>query len=91
MEETTFIFRVDLGYRLRSRKRVPLHGSREVTDTLSCSCSCLYMLRMLHVPLYMLSDYLAVGPGSAPGVGRGLGYVRDLLKTHTMSSTNQFQ
>jgi len=59
MEETTSVFWVDLGYRLHSRKRVPLQGSRGVTDT-----PVLFLLYML----YMLPDYLAVGPGSAPRV-----------------------
>ena len=57
MEETASVFWVDLGYRLRSRKRVPLQGSRGVTGTPSCFIS------VIHVP-----DYLAVGPGSASGV-----------------------
>jgi len=39
MEETS-VFWVDLGYRLHSRKRVPLQSSYGVTDTPSCSCSC---------------------------------------------------
>jgi len=63
MEETTSVFWVDLGYRLRSRKRVPLQGSRGVTDTL-VSFMFLFLLYML----YMLPDYLAVGPGSTSGV-----------------------
>ena len=57
LEETMSVFWVDLGYRSRSRKRVPLQGSRGVTDTQFCSYS-----------FYMLPDYLAVGPDSAPGV-----------------------
>jgi len=40
MEETTSVFWVDLGYRLRSRKRVSVQGSRGVTGTSSYSCSC---------------------------------------------------
>jgi len=40
MEETASVFWVDLGYRLRSRKRVPLQGSYGVTGTPSCSYSC---------------------------------------------------
>jgi len=63
-----YVFWVDLGYRLRSRKRVPLQGSRGVTDTPSYSCSSLYMLHMLHVLLHMLPDYLAVGPDSVPRI-----------------------
>ena len=46
------------------------------------------MLRMLLVMLYMLPDYLVVGPDSALGVGRGPEYVRNPLKTQTMSPTN---
>ena len=65
MEETS-VFWVDLRYRLRSRKMVPLRGSRGVTDTPSCLF--LFLLYMLLDLLYMLLDYHAVGPGSAPGV-----------------------
>jgi len=39
MKETSPVFWMDLEYRLRSRKRVPLQGSRGVTGTPSCSCS----------------------------------------------------
>jgi len=68
MEEMTSVFWVDLEYRLRSRKRVPLQNSRGVTDTPSCFCSYLYILYMLPDLLYMLPDYLTVRPGSASGV-----------------------
>jgi len=40
MEEATSVFWVDVGYRLRNRKRVPLQGSRGVIGTPSCSYSC---------------------------------------------------
>jgi len=40
MDETTSVYWVDLGYWLRSRKRIPLQGSRGMTDTPSCCCSC---------------------------------------------------
>jgi len=63
MEETTSVFWVDLGYRLRSRKKVPLQGSRGVTDT-----PLLFLFLFLIYMLYMLPDYLAIGPGSAPEV-----------------------
>jgi len=39
MEETMPVFWVDLGYRLRSRKRVPLQCFCGVTGTPSCSYS----------------------------------------------------
>ena len=57
MEETASVFCVDLGYRLRNRKRVPLQSSRGVTHTQ------FLIPFLLHLP-----DYLAVGPDSAPGV-----------------------
>ena len=66
VHKTTSVFWVDPGYRLHSQKRVPLQGSRGVTDTPFYSC--LYMLYMLPDLLYMLPDYLTIGPGSAPGV-----------------------
>ena len=42
LEEKMYVFWVDLGYRLRNKKRVPLQGSRGVTDTPSyfCAYSC---------------------------------------------------
>jgi len=67
MEETTSVFWVDLRFRLRSQKRVSLQGSRWVTDTLSCSCSC-YTCYICTWPITHVPDYLAVGPGSSPGV-----------------------
>jgi len=54
------VFWVDLKYRLHSRKRVPLQGSREVTDT-----PVLFLFLFL---LYMLPDYIAAGPSLALGV-----------------------
>jgi len=51
MEETTSVFWVNLGFRLRSRKRLPLQGSRGVTDTRHL----LPVIHVIHVPdlLYM--------------------------------------
>ena len=63
MEETASVFWVDLGYRLRSRKRVSLQGSRGMIDTLV-----LFLFLFLIYMLYMLPDYLAVETGSASGV-----------------------
>ena len=57
MEETASVFWVDLGFRLCSRKKVPLQGSRGVTGTRPV------LVLVIHVP-----DYLTVGPGSVPGV-----------------------
>jgi len=70
MEEKTSVFWVDLGYRLRNWKRVPLQGSREVIDIPSCSCPCSYLCILYMLPnlLYMLPDYLAIGSGSVLGV-----------------------
>ena len=62
MEETASVFWVDLGFRLRSRTRVPLQGSRGVTDTRPIPV----LVPIIHV-IHVL-DYLAVRPGSAPGV-----------------------
>ena len=69
MEETTSVFWVDLGYRLRSRKKVPLQGSRGVTGTRPVPVL-VPVMHVIHVPglLYMLPNYLAIGPGSVPGV-----------------------
>ena len=65
MEETASVFWVDLGFRLRSRKRVPLQGSCGVTGTLSC--------------LFLFTcSWLPSGRSwfSARSLGRGPGYVR---------------
>ena len=51
------VFWVDPRYRLRGRKRFSLQGSPGVTDT-----------RPVLVPVIHVTDYLAVGPDSAPGV-----------------------
>jgi len=64
MEETASVFWVDLGFRLRSRKRVLLQDSGGVTSTPTCSCSC-YTCYTYTWPVIHVSDYLAVGPGSA--------------------------
>ena len=80
MEETASVFWVDLGFRLRSRKRVPLQGSRGVTGTPSC--------------LFLFTcSWLPSGRSwfSARSLGRGPGYVRDPPKAWTMSPTDQFQ
>jgi len=57
MEETTSVFWVDLGFRLRSRKRVPLQGFRGVTDTPSCF---LFLLCMLYMYLFLLYMFLTI-------------------------------
>ena len=56
--EEMSVFWVDIKYRLCNRKRVPLQGSRWVTDTLV-----LFLFLFLLYILYMLPDYLAVGTG----------------------------
>jgi len=83
MEETTSVFWVNLGYRLRSRKRVPLQGSRGVTDTLSCSCS--------YYTCYTC-PWLPSGRAwfSTRNLDRDPGYVHDPPKAWTMSPTDQF-
>jgi len=75
------VFWVDLGYKLRSQKRVPLQGSRGVIGTPSYSC--LYVLYMLPDLLYMLPDYLAIRPDSAPGVWV---VISDMYGTHLKHS-----
>jgi len=60
MKETASVFCVDLGYRLRSWKRVPLQGSR---GWLTSRAVLVPVIHVIHVP-----GYLVVGPGSAPGV-----------------------
>ena len=62
IEETTFIFWVDLGYKLRSRLRVPLQGSWGMTGILSvllfhCSFSEI---------IVTVTDHLAVRPSLVP-------------------------
>jgi len=81
MEETASVFWVDIGYRLRSRKRVLVKGSRGVTGTPSCSYS------------YYTCSWLPSGRAwfSVRSLGRGPGYVRDPPKVWTMSPTDQFQ
>ena len=63
MEETASVFWVDLGYRLRSRLRVPLQGSWGMTDIPS-------VLLLFHCSYsemtIIVTEYLAVRPGSAP-------------------------
>ena len=62
MKEAASVFWVDLGYRLRSRKRVPLQGSRGMTDIS-------YVLLLFHCfrSEITVTEYLAVRPGSASG------------------------
>jgi len=56
MEETTSVFWVDLGYKLRSRDAIPLQGS----EGWLTSC-------IVHIAIVIVIDYLAVRPDSAPG------------------------
>jgi len=66
MEETASVFWVDLGYRLRSRLRVPLQGSWGMTDIPSV----LLLFHCFHSEITVtvtVTEYLAVRPGSAPG------------------------
>jgi len=79
--ETASVFWVDLGYRLRSRKRVPLEGSRGMTDTLVLFMFFLHVTWLPHGRAWF----------SARSLGRGPGYARDPLKTQIMSLTDQFQ
>jgi len=60
------IFWMDLRYRLRNQKKVPLQDSRGVTGT-----SPVFVFVILYILpglLYMLHDYLAVVPSLVPGV-----------------------
>ena len=79
IEKSTSVFWVDLGYRLRSRDTVPLRNSGGMTDIPYCS--------------YCYCYWLPSGRTwfSARWLGHGSGYVRNPLKTWTMSPTNQFQ
>jgi len=86
MEEITFVFWVDLEYRLRSRKRVPLLGFRGVT----------VLVPVIHIHVTWFVIHVTWLPCdrawfSVRSLGRGFGYVRDPLKTQIMSPTNQFQ
>jgi len=83
MEEISSVFWLDLGYRLRSRKRVPLQGCRGVPDTPSYSCSCYTCYTCSWLPCDR-SWF------SAKSLGRGPGYVRDPPKIWTMFPTDQF-
>ena len=64
MEETASVFWVDLGYRLRSRLRVPLQCSWGMNDIP-------YVLLLFHCfhseITVTVTEYLAVRPGSVPG------------------------
>jgi len=73
MEETSSVFLVDLGYRLRSRNKVPPQGSRWVTDTPSCSCSCYACYTCSWLP-YSWAWF------STRSLGHGPEYVRAHLK-----------
>ena len=89
MEETASVFWVDLGYRLRSRLKVPLQGSWGMTDI----SSVMLLFHYFHSEITVtLIEYLAVLSGSAPGNwGSDPGYVWDPPKAWTMSPTDQFQ
>jgi len=54
VKDTVSVFWVDLGYRLRSRKRVPLQGSQGMTGISSDTL------------LFTLTKYEAIWPGSVP-------------------------
>ena len=69
MKETTSVFWVDLGYMLRSRDTFLL--LRGMTDIPSVFCFIVLLLVLLHsdtVSTITVIDYLAVRPGSAPGI-----------------------
>ena len=61
MEETVFVFWVNLGYRLRSRLKVPLQGSWGMTDIPSVLLLFYYFYSEITV---IVTEYLAVRPGS---------------------------
>jgi len=64
MEETASVFWVNLGYRLRSRLRVPLQGSWGITDIPYV----LLLLYSFHSEVTVtVTKYLAVQPDSVPG------------------------
>ena len=67
MEETPSVFWVDLGFRLRSRKRVALQDSRGV---MALRPDLVPVIHVIHVPIPVIyvPGYLAIGPGSALGV-----------------------
>jgi len=65
--------------KLCNRKRVPLQGSRAVTDTpsYSCSCSCYTCYLTCYICYWLPCDRAWF---SARSLGHGLDYVRDHLK-----------
>ena len=89
MEETTSVFWVDLGYKLRGRLKVPLQGPK---GWLASHLYCLLFHYFHNEIIVTVTEYLTVWPGSAPeNWGCGPGYVRDPPKAWTMSPTDQFQ
>ena len=56
IKEMVLVFWVDLGLRLRNWKTDPLQGSGGWLTSL-----------IVHIVIVIIIDYLAVGPGSAPG------------------------
>ena len=64
MEEMASVFWVDLGYRSRSRLRVPLQGSWGRTDIPSVLLLFHYSYSEITV---IVTEYLAVRPDSAQG------------------------
>ena len=64
IEETSSVFWMDPGYRLRSRPRVPLQGSWGMTDIP-------FVLLLFYCfgseITVTITEYLAILPGSAPG------------------------
>ena len=85
MEETTSVFWVDLGYRLRSRHTVSLQvsGGWQTSHLFiipQCYCEYYYCYWLLGGRAWFSTRHL----------GRGPGYVRGPPKVWTMSSTNQF-
>ena len=78
MEETASVFWVDLGYKLRSRLKVPLQGSSGMTDIPSV----LLLFHCFHSEITVtVTEYLAIRPGSVLGnLGRGPGMYRTHLK-----------
>jgi len=73
MEETASVFWVDLGYRLRSRMRVPLQDFRKQFTSHTVYC---YIVTVIHG---------ATAWFSARSLGRGPGYARYPPKTWIMS------
>ena len=83
MEETTSVFWVNLGYKLRSRLRVPLQDSWGMTDILSVYCFIVFTVSTVTVTVTVLAGGIAWF--NARHLGCGLGYVRDPPKVWTIS------